>query len=393
MKFRSLGGFLAVALCLSVSSAFAEGSAGVRIVSAELTDSGTALAVACDALEDVDAPDRRLYAVFGSRDCGLLTNGWEHVEFLATVSPTATAAAGTVSAAYSSATPYLRVILMRTDRVSSASYVDGDLVAQWDGLDNAGRGTHSMDSTTWVDLTGHGWDAVYPGGCKYACWQDSSFFFVRSDRCTFSVVEPNLQASLGSSWTIEAFVKPTEWDFYDYAGVAGAHNTSGQGLCFFQYENGSFRSGTYQQTILDYAPGNSLVADEQRHLACTADGSACVARAYANGAVVAQSQFASGRSTLDNPSFFLGNAYDNSITAREFEGDIYAIRVYSRVLTPEELAANRAIDEAIRVTKPGGVILFAFISGNGAALHRNLACRFKAHTSPDGLHCSLTVQH
>ena len=343
MKFRSLSGFLAMALCLSVSSAFAEGSAGVRIVSAEQTALGAAFELAFDALPDGSESVRTLYALYGVRDYGIYTNGWEHVERLATVAPADTSASVTLSSDFNSATPYLRFVVL--SGVTSLSYASDGLVAQWDGLDNAGRGTHSMDSTTWVDLTGHGWDAVYPGGCKYACWQDSSFFFVRSDKCTFSVIRQNLQATLGPSWTIEAFVKPTEWDFYDYAGIAGAHNTSGQGICFFQYEGGSFRAGTYQQTILDYAPGNSLVANEQRHLACTADGSACVARAYADGAVVAENQFASGRSTLDNPNFFLGNAYDAS-TKREFEGYIYAIRVYSRVLTPEELAINRAIDVA-----------------------------------------------
>lgn len=36
----------------------------------------------------------------------------------------------------------------------SSSYVQNGLIAQWDGIDNAGTGTHDPTATTWKDLAG-----------------------------------------------------------------------------------------------------------------------------------------------------------------------------------------------------------------------------------------------
>ena len=37
---------------------------------------------------------------------------------------------------------------------TSASYVQDGLIAQWDGIDNAGTGTHDPNATVWKDLKG-----------------------------------------------------------------------------------------------------------------------------------------------------------------------------------------------------------------------------------------------
>ena len=37
---------------------------------------------------------------------------------------------------------------------TSASYVQDGLIAQWDGIDNVGTGTHDPTATTWKDLKG-----------------------------------------------------------------------------------------------------------------------------------------------------------------------------------------------------------------------------------------------
>ena len=37
---------------------------------------------------------------------------------------------------------------------TSASYVQSGLIAQWDGIDNQGTGTHDPTATTWKDLKG-----------------------------------------------------------------------------------------------------------------------------------------------------------------------------------------------------------------------------------------------
>ena len=37
---------------------------------------------------------------------------------------------------------------------TSASYVQNGLIAQWDGIDNAGTGTHDPNAKVWKDLKG-----------------------------------------------------------------------------------------------------------------------------------------------------------------------------------------------------------------------------------------------
>lgn len=326
------------AIVAPIALAFAD----VQITSARLTDSGTELSVAFDALPFVR---KNLYAVCGTRDFGPHTNGWEHVELLASVDPAATTASGTVGSAFSRDIPFLRVVLMLD--VNSSTYVDGGaLVAQWDGIDNVGRGQHCGETNVWVDLTGHGWNATRSADCKLWWTADScSMSRLGLDVArVFAVDRQNLQSSLGASWTVEAYVKPTPSNFDNYAGICGAHDTSGQGICFFQYNTGKFDVGTYQKAILEQVDASALVADEKRHLAVTADGEGLQATAYTNAAVLASSAFDERRSSLDNPNFYLGSAYGLA-GGRRFDGEIHAIRLYNRVLTAEELAYNRDVDE------------------------------------------------
>ena len=44
--------------------------------------------------------------------------------------------------------------------VSSDSYVRRNLVALWDGIDNAGAGVHDDSTTVWKDLSGNGFDGA-----------------------------------------------------------------------------------------------------------------------------------------------------------------------------------------------------------------------------------------
>ena len=51
-------------------------------------------------------------------------------------------------------------VMTCTAEITSRSYVQHGLVAQYDGIDNAGYGTHDSSATTWADLTGHGNDGT-----------------------------------------------------------------------------------------------------------------------------------------------------------------------------------------------------------------------------------------
>lgn len=50
-------------------------------------------------------------------------------------------------------------------KYNTADYAAQDhLLAQWDGIENAGRGVRDEQAQTWVDLTGNHDDFVFPNG-------------------------------------------------------------------------------------------------------------------------------------------------------------------------------------------------------------------------------------
>ena len=53
---------------------------------------------------------------------------------------------------------------MQVEGVNAFSYVQKGLVACYDGIENAGAGTHDPNATTWVDLTGNGNDGTVGSG-------------------------------------------------------------------------------------------------------------------------------------------------------------------------------------------------------------------------------------
>ncbi|MBO7689193.1 MAG: hypothetical protein J6V72_22630 [Kiritimatiellae bacterium] len=95
---------------------------------------------------------RDIYLVWGAADAGRRTNGWDNVAACGTVAPDAASANVALPAGYDSAADQARFVLI--DRYDSASYVTNGLVAHWDGIDNAGRGLHDAETTTWKDLAG-----------------------------------------------------------------------------------------------------------------------------------------------------------------------------------------------------------------------------------------------
>ena len=96
---------------------------------------------------------RDICLAWGAADAGRRTNGWDNVAVCGMAAPDATAAVGVfLPAGYDPASHRARFVLI--DRYDSASYVADGLVAQWDGIDNAGRGQHDAAATVWKDLAG-----------------------------------------------------------------------------------------------------------------------------------------------------------------------------------------------------------------------------------------------
>ena len=123
-----------------------------------------ALDVAVDAL----AAPRALYLATGQVDVGGgTTNGWTRVTRVGTVPAGATRVEDLPVADGDS--PLARVFLGPVPEAGSEAYVGG-LIAQWDGIDNAGRGVHDAGAACPVELVHGGAQTVtgtVPAGARH----------------------------------------------------------------------------------------------------------------------------------------------------------------------------------------------------------------------------------
>ena len=208
----------------------------------------------------------------------------------------------------------------------SSSYVQNGLIAQWDGIDNQGTGTHDPTATTWKDLKGSLDMALTDKGSWTA---DGNALYVAGGGAGAQ------GASATPAYkTIEIVYKMTE------AGGRILFN-SGINTRFVVFDGDGTR--LYFDGSTDTSRINCLYdADTVRFAASTYDGST-VSNIYFNGEVQNvvdhKNTWGTGDGKVAVGDRTLSKAYP-------WTGEVYAIRLYDRVLTDEEIASNCAIDKA-----------------------------------------------
>ena len=232
--------------------------------------------------------------------------------------------------------------------LTSLSYVTPGLVALYDGIDNAGYGTHDSNATTWVDLTGNGND----GACtNIISWSADSWSV--SESCNPITVGYGISAVTATGeFTIQFACKPTR-------------STSRE--CFFsQHNNGSPKGIGIEHNGVKNKSEVRFYSD------------ALVTSAYSdpNAGAFPGDEWAQGTVTVSdkmtNIGFWKNGSQLNTIylaafteqtyasacasviggeprTNRDmaFRGTYNAFRLYSRPLTADEIKVNAAVD-AIR---------------------------------------------
>ena len=207
--------------------------------------------------------------------------------------------------------------------LSAKSYVQDGLIAMWDGIENAGWGTHDPNATVWKDLCGDV-DLL----CSTGAYWDSDALW-RNDRGMFAS-----NATLISPDTIEACI-----DF-------SSEQDNGQGRCIVATSNSRACMGwrlsgiRTADTLYQHDSGDLdfLVAR------CTIAMTWARNAAYKNG-IPLSLQSSSGNWNLNNGvQIGMRNNSTNYTTA--CLGGFHCIRLYSRALTAAEIAANYAVDKA-----------------------------------------------
>lgn len=228
-------------------------------------------------------------------------------------------------------------------KLSAKSYVQDGLVAMWDGIENAGWGEHDPNATVWKDLVGN-----RDGDIDYAKVSigDKSIIFDNSSRVipvnsvpsTIGAVQCcakfNGFNSNNSVLQIPFFTSPRVAATY---GVISSHDLPYNEVYVGQnsYEGGIYyRNEIFGNTRTYTINGRAdydvvILPDVQR---------------------IGTSSFVFG-SGAQYYGLFGRNYGPDSANQYTPLGDVYNLRIYSRTLTADEIAANYAIDK-IRFNLP-----------------------------------------
>ena len=204
----------------------------------------------------------------------------------------------------------------------ASSYVQDGLIAQWDGIDNAGTGVHDPESTVWKDLKGSLDMTLTANGS----WGSGAYLNVNG--CSAKGT-----SATTSYATIEIYYR--------------SENSAGRLMFVSGLQNriAAFpTTGTYVQFDGKASGGivsNIPVDGADRSVAATYAGNVASV-VYCNGVNV------SGTTKKETWSVGEGvvmvGARKSTESTYNWYGRIYAIRLYNRALTEAEIAANHAID-------------------------------------------------
>ena len=238
--------------------------------------------------------------------------------------------------------------------IPASAYVQEGLIAQWDGIDNAGTGTHDPNATAWKDLKGTRDLAVnaanggFADGNALKCFARSNGFVAGdAEACT-------------TYRTIELMA--TRHEASNSAFVFGAGDTSNVRM-FALYKNNQFmpRSNNYKWNGSDDTPTYSATYGE----------SSAVSGHYTNGLATASDGNDSWSSRGNRMT--VGSGY--STITYPYVGKIFTIRLYDRELSADDLAKNALLDRVrflygvsgSRINDAGGyeIAIAPKVCGNG----------------------------
>ena len=244
---------------------------------------------------------------------------------------------GTISIA--SVTGVLSISI--TAAAVSQGYVTDGLVAYWDGIDNTGS-AHDGNATTWVDkVNQYTLEAGTFGSFDYMTWGQNYLEFAGDYR---------------QGLHLDSF-----WNLSQYATIEvvfASDSTGTQMIATFDRE--ATGSSPYDARRVDLFSDNTVGGIGKNENSYTNTESAITAirkiailynsfsvtKLLINNTETSKSNKTHSFSFSGNPQIRIGRENEtlNQGSAYPFDGKIYAMRVYNRQLTSEELALNYSYD-------------------------------------------------
>lgn len=163
---------------------------------------------------------RELYIAYDAQDQGLSTSRWARVVHLATIPRrivTLTNVALPVDDPETADYPVYR-FFMTTPDLTSSSYTMSGLIAQWDAIDNAGRGRHEAAPETWRELV-NDTPITWKAGPKDANPRAPSYTAngVAFEGYYFDTTIAGVKEALNAkAFTVQVMMRPTPntWEWY-----------------------------------------------------------------------------------------------------------------------------------------------------------------------------------
>lgn len=199
-------------------------------------------------------------------------------------------------------------------------YITDGMLAMWDGEWNVGWGVHDSTATSWVDLSGHGFDFPIPKtGVE---WNNQSLSLAGGTSLNRKLPEEQRK-----SFTVECVAIGT--------GVTGA---------FLWLKNPSWNGGAllgWASTGRCYFPWTRIGDLGDRDLQSASLSWDSTRQTLVRDGII----LASTSHTVDVRNIL------SSIYVGEYNGgfmatmEVFSVRLYNRALTPEEIAHNYAVDK------------------------------------------------
>lgn len=206
-----------------------------------------------------------------------------------------------------------------------------DMVAMWDGIRNVGATSpHDSAASTWVDLCGTGVDFALTGVSWYY------------DSAQFAGTSSSYGTATDSSGTIPVSAMT-------YEVVIKWEDTSGGSKVVFNLGKSCYAEFGKYNSILIYSTyfGPFIGRCTTAFTTGSYYGVNLSSTFTSDGLVIIDGQSIT-KTTADRwnrkSEFFIGNSGLNATAP--FKGKIYALRVYSRQLTQQEMLDNYAVDKA-----------------------------------------------
>ena len=227
-----------------------------------------------------------------------------------------------------------------------SDYVQDGLILGWDGIENAGVGTHVHTLSSVYDHSGNGYSGTtlsaeifnngfHLNGPAARIYNDSS--------------DKVLSALTNMEMTVEVVFSRMEWNNDQRYTIWSTSTQNAWNASARTYPNGNQTpySANWKQTYNTVPEGARIqIGNSSQMMTLTIVGQPRAISYYANGTFVSTT-------TLDNdtpngnlnPTFRIGGA-GGSGTIPMVNMNFYCARVYNRILTQAEIAHNRAVDVA-----------------------------------------------